>query len=54
MAHTVLIIDDEPDIRLLVEAILQDEGYTIITKNIKILNTKINKITPNILILNNK
>ena len=24
----ILIIDDEPDIRLLVEAILQDEGYT--------------------------
>src|SRR5271165_1350354 len=27
MAHEILIVDDEPDIRLLVDAILRDEGY---------------------------
>ena len=27
MAHEILIVDDEPDIRLLIEGILQDEGY---------------------------
>ncbi|CAI3923711.1 AAA-type ATPase [Commensalibacter communis] len=28
MAHEILIVDDEPDIRLLIEGILQDEGYS--------------------------
>lgn len=27
MAHEILIVDDEPDIRLLIEGILADEGY---------------------------
>jgi two-component system, NtrC family, nitrogen regulation response regulator NtrX len=27
MAHEILIVDDEPDIRMLIEGILQDEGY---------------------------
>ncbi len=27
MAHDILIIDDEPDIRLLIEGLLSDEGY---------------------------
>jgi two-component system, NtrC family, nitrogen regulation response regulator NtrX len=27
MAHEILIVDDEPDIRMLVEGILRDEGY---------------------------
>src|ERR1700709_1117071 len=27
MAHEILIVDDEPDIRLLIEGILSDEGY---------------------------
>ncbi|WP_419729492.1 sigma-54-dependent transcriptional regulator [Lichenicola sp.] len=27
MPHEILIVDDEPDIRLLIEGILQDEGY---------------------------
>ncbi|MBV9735747.1 MAG: sigma-54-dependent Fis family transcriptional regulator [Acidisphaera sp.] len=27
MAHEILIVDDEPDIRLLIDAILRDEGY---------------------------
>ncbi|PPQ35949.1 nitrogen assimilation response regulator NtrX [Rhodopila globiformis] len=27
MAHDILIIDDEPDIRMLIEGILRDEGY---------------------------
>jgi two-component system nitrogen regulation response regulator NtrX len=27
MAHEILIVDDEPDIRLLVDAVLRDEGY---------------------------
>src|SRR5579884_4007832 len=27
MPHEILIVDDEPDIRLLVEGILRDEGY---------------------------
>ncbi|MEI7711691.1 MAG: sigma-54 dependent transcriptional regulator [Rhodospirillales bacterium] len=27
MAHDILIVDDEPDIRLLIEGILDDEGY---------------------------
>jgi two-component system nitrogen regulation response regulator NtrX len=27
MAHDILIVDDEPDIRLLVDGILRDEGY---------------------------
>ncbi|WP_428393007.1 sigma-54-dependent transcriptional regulator [Lichenicoccus sp.] len=27
MAHEILVVDDEPDIRLLVEGLLRDEGY---------------------------
>ena len=27
MAHEILIVDDEPDIRAVVEGILTDEGY---------------------------
>ncbi|HVZ09834.1 sigma-54-dependent transcriptional regulator [Rhodopila sp.] len=27
MAHEILIVDDEPDIRMLIDGILQDEGY---------------------------
>ena len=27
MAHDILIVDDEPDIRLLIDGILCDEGY---------------------------
>src|SRR5574338_169112 len=27
MAHEILIVDDEPDIRALIEGILSDEGY---------------------------
>ncbi|MFT9160836.1 MAG: response regulator, partial [Acetobacter sp.] len=27
MAHEILIVDDEPDIRMLIEGILSDEGY---------------------------
>src|SRR5258708_20062585 len=27
MAHEILIIDDEPDIRMLVDGVLRDEGY---------------------------
>ncbi len=27
MAHDILIVDDEPDIRMLVDGILEDEGY---------------------------
>src|ERR1700759_216386 len=27
MAHEILIVDDEPDIRMLVDGILRDEGY---------------------------
>ena len=27
MAHDILIVDDEPDIRLLVQGLLEDEGY---------------------------
>ena len=29
MAHEILIVDDEPDIRMLMEGILEDEGYTV-------------------------
>ena len=29
MAHEVLIVDDEPDIRLLIDGILRDEGYEV-------------------------
>ena len=28
MAHEILIVDDEPDIRMLIDGILEDEGYT--------------------------
>ena len=27
MAHDILIVDDEPDIRLLIDGMLRDEGY---------------------------
>ena len=27
MAHEILIVDDEPDIRLLIDGVLRDEGY---------------------------
>jgi two-component system nitrogen regulation response regulator NtrX len=27
MAHDILIVDDEPDIRALIDGILSDEGY---------------------------
>ena len=27
MPHDILIVDDEPDIRLLIEGVLRDEGY---------------------------
>src|SRR5580698_1283352 len=27
MAHDILIVDDEPDIRMLIDGILADEGY---------------------------
>ena len=27
MAHEILIVDDEPDIRLLIDGLLRDEGY---------------------------
>ncbi|MDB5404321.1 MAG: hypothetical protein JWQ55_6339, partial [Rhodopila sp.] len=27
MAHEILVVDDEPDIRMLIEGILRDEGY---------------------------
>ena len=29
MAHEILVVDDEPDIRMLVDGILSDEGYTV-------------------------
>jgi two-component system, NtrC family, nitrogen regulation response regulator NtrX len=29
MAHEILIVDDEPDIRLLIDGILRDEGYEV-------------------------
>jgi len=29
MANEILIVDDEPDIRMLIEGILEDEGYTV-------------------------
>jgi two-component system nitrogen regulation response regulator NtrX len=27
MAHEILIVDDEPDIRMLIDGLLKDEGY---------------------------
>ena len=27
MAHEILIVDDEPDIRMLIDGLLRDEGY---------------------------
>ena len=30
MAYDILIVDDEPDIRLLIDGILRDEGYDTI------------------------
>jgi two-component system nitrogen regulation response regulator NtrX len=29
MTHEILVVDDEPDIRLLIDGILQDEGYEV-------------------------
>src|SRR4051794_27830714 len=29
MAHEILIVDDEPDIRMLIDGILRDEGYEV-------------------------
>ena len=29
MAHEILVIDDEPDIRMLIDGVLSDEGYTV-------------------------
>ena len=29
MAQDILIVDDEPDIRMLIEGVLEDEGYSV-------------------------
>ncbi|WP_159996442.1 sigma-54 dependent transcriptional regulator [Roseomonas sp. 18066] len=52
MAHDILIVDDEPDIRALIEGILSDEGYdTRVAQNSDVALTAFRARRPNLVIL---
>ena len=52
MTNNILIVDDEPDIRDMVAAFLEDEGYeTICSANAQEAQTYLNAVTPSLAIL---
>jgi CheY-like chemotaxis protein len=52
MAHSVLVVDDEPDIRQAIQEVLTDEGYTVFTaRNGKDALEVLSRVAPPSLIL---
>ena len=52
MAKTIMIVDDEPDLRSTVRTVLKKEGFNVITAvNADDCLEKLKKVTPNLILL---
>lgn len=51
MPKRILIIDDDPDILDMLNLVLQDEGYNVVTSNTCIILDNIHEIAPDLLLL---